>query len=71
MDFQCFQSDNHEKTAFAALFVNVLDINDNAAIFFPEVYEVTMVENAVGYVTTVTATDKDTVRNIVFNLPCF
>lgn len=61
----CFQSDKHEKRATSTLFVHVTDINDNLAIFSPDVYHVTLVENAVGDVTTVTATDKDESENSV------
>ncbi|XP_045196353.2 protocadherin Fat 4-like [Mercenaria mercenaria] len=63
MTIWCFQSDNHEKKASATVFINVLDINDHLPIFTPESYNVTLVENAVGYVTTVTATDQDIGEN--------
>lgn len=46
------------------LAVNILDINDNLAVFHPISYEVDLLEHGLGYVTTVFATDADQVSVI-------
>ncbi|KAL4232680.1 Cadherin-23 [Mactra antiquata] len=61
----CYQQDKYYKKAITSLQIDILDINDNPAIFEPVTYDVTLVENAVGYVTTVIATDADLGDNAV------
>ena len=59
---QCYQSDKPEtRTATTSVMVTVLDINEHLPIFQPTTYNVSLVENAIGYVTTVSATDLDQV----------
>ena len=64
--FQCHQSDKPTtRTATASVVIAVDDINDNLPVFDPLSYNVFLVENAYGYVTMVTASDKDQVIQII------
>ena len=66
--FQCYQSDKPEtRTASASITVTLLDINDHLPIFEPTTYNVSLVENSIGYVTMVTATDLDQVLVYIEN----
>ena len=62
MLLQCYQSDKPtSRTADASVIITVLDINDNLPIFNPVSYNVSLIENAYGYVSKVTAMDQDQV----------
>ncbi|KAH3735124.1 protocadherin Fat 4-like [Dreissena polymorpha] len=59
LDLLCYQEDDVKKTAAAVLIVTVLDVNDCAAEFQPTLYNVSLPEHSLGYVTKVRATDCD------------
>ena len=59
--FQCYQADRITGRVSGRVAVEIMDVNDNPAVFDPIIYTVQMREHSDGFVATVTATDADEV----------